>query len=149
MDQFGTDALLCPLGGRRASASSAALSFSVHRAMNIWCNQPFLDGSLLPSTQLFNSASSHTGMGITTCPIGTSHIPWISSTLLVHGPFWVEEVFFVHGWEHSIIGLKIMWVSLSAPNGFKPLIHSKWKGKHPLLFFTESRGKEKKEQGRH
>lgn len=29
--------------------------------------------------------------------MGTSSAPWISGTLRVHGPFWVEEVFFVHG----------------------------------------------------
>lgn len=29
--------------------------------------------------------------------MGTSSAPWISGTLLVHGPFWVEEAFFVHG----------------------------------------------------
>lgn len=132
MDQFGIDALFCPPAGngRRALDSSGAPSFSgnEHGSMMSpsWMAVCSPNRALHLCKLTYRYREHHVSMG-------TSCAPWISGTLLVYGPFWVEEVFFVHGWECYVLGLNIMWVSLSAPNGFKPLIHSMMKGKHPSL----------------
>lgn len=96
MDQFGTDALLCPLGanGRSALASSAA---------EFLCAQ---GNEHMVQSALFGWQSAPLNRALQLCKLtyryGDHHTSnRISSTLLVHGPF-LSGRGFLPAWVRSI-----------------------------------------------
>lgn len=138
-DKFGSDALFClPQGScRRALDCSDAPSFSMHRGTHSRIS-PVRTAVCSPDRggHLCKLTSSHTGIGNTTCP-WEHQLFLVSGTLLIYRDHILRGRGFLHAWVRMLCPWFEDHVSaLSAPNAFRPWIHS--------LFTISHRNKEKK-----